>query len=162
MSEAVVPARLRELIGLSEYWATALSRETDRLRNLGRLMGNIVTVMAAVTGAAIFAQLEKNPATWAKLVFGLVSLFAAVLAALQTYGALPERAAAAKSSREQFGSVFGQMLDAEDRIKRGSHVTEPELQSLYEHYQQLMEVRPPVSRRAEKQAKKYIKKKRLR
>ena len=156
MSDALIPARLQELTRRSLYWATALSKENDRLRNRGRLIGNVVIVITTVTGAAIFTQLQKNPATAAKLIFGLVSLLAAVLSGLQTYGAYSERAAAARNSSGQFGKVFGAMLDAQDRIKKGQDVPQSELQPLYENYEQLKGARPPVSRRAENETKKEL------
>lgn len=156
MSDVLIPERLRELIGRSHYWATALSKETDRLRNRGRLIGNVVALITTATGAAIFTQLEQNPATSAKLIFGLASLLAAVLSGLQSYGAFSERATAAQNSSAQFGKVFGAMLDAQDRIKQGQNVPQTELKTLYDDYEQLRLTRPPVTRRVENQTKKEL------
>src|SRR6266498_3954282 len=84
MSDVTVPRRLLELVSQSEFWVTALRNEAERLERLGRLFGVPVIAVTTVTGAAIFTQLNSNPASWAKVLFGLVNLLAAVLAAVQT------------------------------------------------------------------------------
>jgi hypothetical protein len=116
------------------------------------LFGIPVIIVTTVTGAAIFTQLNSSPATWAKLLFGSVNLLAAALSAVQTYVAFPARAQKAKSSGEEFGKLFGQMLDAEDRIESGQGVPQAELQALYTHYEGLKSARPSVSQWAQKQA----------
>src|SRR6266536_2525966 len=159
MSSAAVPRRLFELVGQSEFWVTALRKEADQLESLGRLLGVPVITVTAVTGAAIFTQLNDNPARWAKLIFGLVNLLAAVLSGLQTYVALPARAQKAKNSGEQFGKLFGRMLDAEDRIEGGQNVPDAELQALYDRYEDLKSARPSVSQRAQRQARRELEEK---
>jgi hypothetical protein len=159
MSDVTVPRRLLELVSQSEFWVTALRNEAERLEGLGRLFGVPVIVVTTVTGAAIFTQLNGNPASWAKVIFGLVNLLAAVLAAVQTYVAFPQRAQVAKDSGEQFGKLFGQMLDAEDRIDSGENVPHGELQALYQRYEDLKNARPSVSERSQKQARKELQEK---
>ena len=159
MSSVAVPKRLVELVDQSEFWVTALRKESDRLEGLGRFLGIPVITVTTVTGAAIFTQLNSSPATWAKLIFGSVSLLAAVLSAVQTYVAFPARAQKAKNSGEQFGKLFGRMLDAEDRIEGGQSVPQAELQALYELYEGLKNARPSVSQRAQKQARKELEEK---
>ncbi len=156
MSDVTVPRRLLELVSQSEFWVTALRNEAERLESLGRLFGVPVIVVTTVTGAAIFTQLNDNPASWAKVIFALVNLLAAVLAAVQTYVAFPRRAQVAKNSGEQFGKLFGQMLDAEDRIESGDEVPPAELQALYQRYEDLKNARPSVSERPQKQARKEL------
>jgi hypothetical protein len=116
----------------------------------------------------------------AKLVFGLLNLLAAVLSVLQTYIAFPERAQKAKDSGEEFGKLFGQMLDAQDRIEvpierraplsmtglfRGGStqsdqgVSRAELQALYSRYEELKDARPPVSQWAQRQARRELEEK---
>jgi hypothetical protein len=159
MSSVAVPKRLVELTDQSEFWVTALRNEANRLESLGRLLGIPVITITTVTGAAIFTQLNSSPATGAKLIFGSVSLLAAVLSALQTFFAFPVRAQKAKNSGEQFGMLFGRMLDAEDRIEGGQSVPQAELQALYERYEALKNARPSVSQRAQNQARKELEEK---
>ncbi len=156
MARVTIPERLVELVGQSEFWVTALRNEAGRLESRGRLLGIPVIIVTGVTGATIFTQLNGNPASWAKLIFGLVNLLAAVLAALQTYVRFPERAQKAKNSSDEFGKLFGRMLDAEDHIKSGQSVPDAELQALYERYEDLKNARPSVSQRAQKQARKEL------
>jgi hypothetical protein len=159
MSNGDVPDRLQELIDVSHLWARALSKETDRLRHRGRLLGYLVTVMTTVTGAAIFTQLNENPSTTAKLIFGVVSLLAAVLSGLNTFGAFADRATKAQISSAGFGSVYGTMLDASDRIRRGKQVSQGELRSMYERFEELNKERPSIPNRVMKQAEEEIRKK---
>jgi hypothetical protein len=156
MSSVAAPKRLIELISQSKFWVTALRKESDRLQTLGRLFGMPVIAVTAVTGTAIFSQLNENPTVWAKVVFGTVNLLAAVLSALQTYNAFPERAQKAKNSGEEFGNLFGQMLDAQDRIESGESVEKAELRALYDRYEALKKARPPVSERAQNQARREL------
>jgi hypothetical protein len=159
ISSVAVPKRLIELTDQSEFWVTALRNEANRLEGLGRLLGIPVIAITTVTGAAIFTQLNSSPAAWAKLIFGSVSLLAAVLSAVQTYVAFPARAQKAKNSGEEFGKLFGQMLDAQDRIEGGQSVPQAELQALYERYENLKNARPSVSQRAQEQARKELEEK---
>jgi hypothetical protein len=159
MSDVAVPRRLLELVSQSEFWVTALRNEAERLERLGRLLGVPVIAVTTVTGAAIFTQLNSNPASWAKVLFGLVNLLAAVLAAVQTYVAFPARAQAAKNSGEQFGKLFGQMLDVEDRIESGEDVPRAELQALYQRYEDLKNARPSVAERPQRQARRELQEK---
>lgn len=92
MSDVAVPRRLLELVSQSEFWVTALRNEAERLERLGRLLGVPVIAVTTVTGAAIFTQLNSNPASWAKVLFGLVNLLAAVLAAAVVLGVDREHA----------------------------------------------------------------------
>jgi hypothetical protein len=159
MSNVAVPKRLVELVGQSEFWTTALRKEADRLERYGQRLGVPVIVITAVTGTAIFTQLSDNPASWAKLIFGSVLLLATVLSTLQTYYRFPARAQQAKNSGEQFGKLFGRMLDAEDRMEGGENVPHQELQALYERYEDLKNARPSVSQWAQKQATKELEEK---
>jgi len=160
MSSTPVPKRLVELVGQSEFWATALRKESGRLDSRGRVFGIPVIFVTTVTGAATFTQLNSSPATWAKALFGSVNLLAAALSAVQTYVAFPVRAQKAKSSGEKFGKLFGQMLDAEDRIEGGQDVPQQaELRALYAQYEELKSARPSVSQWAQKQASEELKEK---
>src|SRR3712207_131552 len=55
-------------------------------------LGVPVTILSAVTGTTIFASLAISPTVWAKILVGLLSLTAAVLASLQTFLRYDERA----------------------------------------------------------------------
>jgi hypothetical protein len=57
----------------------------DHYDKLAQFVGVPVIILTAVVGTAIFATLESNPDLGWKIATGCVSVFAAVLSALQTY-----------------------------------------------------------------------------
>ena len=76
-------------------------RRSDGDTRWNILLGIPVTITATIVSTSIFASINSSPDTGWKIAAGLVSLFAAVLAALQTFFKFPEsgerhRVAAAK------------------------------------------------------------------
>ena len=123
MSDVAVPRRLLELVSQSEFWVTALRNEAERLERLGRLLGVPVIAVTTVTGAAIFTQLNSNPASWAKVLFGLVNLLAAVLAAAVVLGVDREHARGADHHVVDVGLGPGHaqvMADPPSRLAPGA------------------------------------------
>jgi hypothetical protein len=66
-------------------------------------LGVPTALLAAVAGTSIFASLTISPAVWAKILVGLLSLTAAVLAILQTFLRYDERAQQHKEAGQRFG-----------------------------------------------------------
>jgi hypothetical protein len=64
----------------------------QRLRRLNWFLGIPVVCLTAVVGTSVFATLEKEVAGEYRIVLGLVSIIAAVLASLQTFLGFAERA----------------------------------------------------------------------
>src|SRR5688572_21035863 len=58
----------------------------------GRILGVCVVVLSTVVGTAIFSTLESSPSTATKVVAGLLSVAAGVVAALQTFLGFDQRA----------------------------------------------------------------------
>jgi hypothetical protein len=150
-----IPERLQVLTAKSQYWATALSMERDRLRSYQRAFGYPVVIITALTGMAAFTQLDGNPAWWAKLTVVIASAVATVLAAVQTQQNFAKRATEADNASDSFGALFGEMLDAEDQLLTGSKPSK-ELKQLYAEYAKLKEDRPMVPERVGEHATRKI------
>ncbi|MFC1488957.1 SLATT domain-containing protein [Thermodesulfobacteriota bacterium] len=74
------------MIGHAHYEAaTHYSRRNMQL-------GVPVAILSAAVGTTVFASVGSNPATWAKIIVGVVSFTAAVLASLHTHLKYQERA----------------------------------------------------------------------
>lgn len=76
---------------VEDYRVNVINRENAhyelalRLKRKERILGVPVVVLAAAVGTAIFATLQKDSAEFWRIITGLVSFLAAVLAALQTF-----------------------------------------------------------------------------
>lgn len=83
--------------------AQSRSAATCELR--GRLLGVAVVVLSTVVGTAIFSTLESSPSTAVKIVAGLASVSAGVLAALQTFLGFEQRAARHRETAAAYGAL---------------------------------------------------------
>ena len=83
--------------------AHSRSAATCELR--GRVLGIAVVVLSTIVGTAIFSTLESSPSTTVKIVAGLASVGAAVLAALQTFLGLEQRAAKHREVAAAYGTL---------------------------------------------------------
>jgi hypothetical protein len=78
----------------------------DLLAARNRWFGIGVTALSAVVGTTVFLSLVVSAdSRWARLVVGLVSIAAAVSAALQTFLRYAERAEAHRSAGARYGAV---------------------------------------------------------
>lgn len=69
------------------------------------VLGLPVVVLTAIVGTSIFATLSDNPAVPWKIITGLVSLSATVLAALQTFFGFSEHAEKHKLAGARYGAL---------------------------------------------------------
>ena len=80
-------------------------RASSRYAALARVLGIPTVVLTAATGTALFATLTKDQASQTlRLVLGLVSVLAAVLAALQTFLGYGQRADKHRTTAAAYGS----------------------------------------------------------
>jgi hypothetical protein len=148
-----VPKRLSELTPRAEAWSVALRSQEEQQRFRGRALGATVSILGVVTGSAIFASLGDNPNTWARVAIAVVSLIAAAGAAAQTALAYPEEAGKAHRSAMEFGKLYGQMLNAQDKI---TQKTDAEIDELCDRYETFRQRRPPVSERIKKRVSRQL------
>lgn len=70
-----------------------------------RLLGLSTTVLSAVVGTTIFTTLQETPTIAVRAIVGLISVAAAVVAAVQTFLKLPDLAQRHNSAARQFGDL---------------------------------------------------------
>src|SRR6058998_688996 len=90
------PANMQELL---RGWLLHAHKGRDRHDDAARRyeghrtgFGVPTIVLSAVVGTSVFASLGEQPAVWAQVSVGLLSMAAAVFSALQTFFDYPARA----------------------------------------------------------------------
>lgn len=76
-------------------------------------LGVPVIVLSTVVGTSVFATLNTDPHPWIRIVVGLVSITAAVLAALQTFLKHAERA----EKHREAGAKYGAFLKEIEQVQ---------------------------------------------
>jgi hypothetical protein len=76
-----------------------------RLRRWHFVIGVPAIALSAIVGTTVFATLEKQVSFWVVIVVGTISVFAAVLAALQTFLRFPERAEAHRRASAEYENL---------------------------------------------------------
>src|ERR1700733_11797 len=76
----------------------------ERAKIRHKKLGIPVTALTAIAGTSIFAGLSSTKKLWLQITAGLLSLLAAVLAALHTFLNFSEDSAQHKSAAVEFGS----------------------------------------------------------
>lgn len=80
----------------------AHSRASEKYANRGRRLGLTVVILSTIVGTSVFASLERDPGWEAKLVVGLLSLLAALAAAVKDYEGCDKVAAEHRSAARGF------------------------------------------------------------
>jgi heme/copper-type cytochrome/quinol oxidase subunit 4 len=83
----------------------AQSRSAAACELRGALLGVAVIILTTIVGTAIFSTLASSPSTAVKIVAGLASVGAGVLAALQTFLGLDKRAAKHREVAAAYGAL---------------------------------------------------------
>lgn len=112
-------------------------------------LGVPVVVLTAIVGTSIFATFSETPASHWKIITGLVSLLATVLAALQTFFGFSERAEKHKAAGARYGALRRdiELFALRYRDKEPSHRDQAliELEALTERLSRLAEDSPDLS-----------------
>jgi hypothetical protein len=66
--------------------------------------------------------LETSASDWAKVLFGTVSVLAAVLTAVQTFLGLDARSDAFQRASDAYGALFREVEDLKDDVQRGKDI----------------------------------------
>ena len=80
------------------------SRAAVRLERQGQILGLSVVILSAIVGTSIFAEAQALGTVW-KIVTGLMSAAATVLASVQTFTKYYELAEKHKLSAQKFGNL---------------------------------------------------------
>ncbi len=83
----------------------AHTRSAAFMLGRNRALGIPVVVLTTAAGTTVFATLESSPETWLRILVGLVSVTAAVLASLQTFLGYGERAEQHKTAALKYGVI---------------------------------------------------------
>lgn len=89
-------------------------------------MGIPVVILSAFVGTSVFATLEKNVDTRLRIVIGLISVIAAVLASLQTFFRFSDRS----EIHRDFGGRYGALRREIEQIISFPPSSEEELRQL--------------------------------
>lgn len=65
-----------------------------------------VIILSTFVGTSVFATIQQNPNSWAKIIFGLINFFIAIMAVLQTFFKYSSRA----EQHRKFGAKYGSLL----------------------------------------------------
>jgi hypothetical protein len=95
-----------------DQWHTGLrifhrahSRAATYYERKNILLGLPAVILTAIAGTTVFASLASSPEPWLKILIGIMSLAAAVLAALQTFLKYSERAERHKAAAQSYGML---------------------------------------------------------
>jgi hypothetical protein len=119
---------------------TAHRRACARAERLGRVLGIAVVVLTTAVGTAVFGSIEGAPGTGAKVTAGLITMTAAVLAALQTFLGLDARAAVHRETGTRYGSLRREL----DELRGGAGVTDEALRTIRQRWDDVDATAPPV------------------
>jgi hypothetical protein len=131
-----------------EVIARAHYLTSDQLEGRNRLLGIPVTVASTAVGTTIFATLQSSTALWLKIMTGLVSIAAALLAGLQTFLNYAEKAQKHKVSGTVYSAlrrdfeIFVLRFGPASEEKRSDALTE--LESLAERLTKSAQEAPSV------------------
>ena len=75
-------------------------------------LGLPTVILTAISGTTVFATIESTPETWVKVLTGVMSLAAAVLAALQTFLRFSELAERHKAAAQKYGMLRRELEEA--------------------------------------------------
>ncbi len=85
-------------------------KSAARAESMNTPLGVPAWILSAIVGTAIFASLSQtNPEGWQKIIFGLLSMLATVLTALQTHLGFSQLAELHRKSAGRYGTVRRQL-----------------------------------------------------
>lgn len=137
--------RTRVLYRAHERSATIYSRR-------GVILSVAILTLASVVGTSIFATIDSEPSTTWKVVTGLLSLGAAVLAAFQAFLVYPELA----HHHRQTASRIGGLMRRLDLIGAAGSVDAAALEDVRLRWERISEDAPAVAQRIYKRAEQDV------
>ncbi len=138
-------------------WHIAHAKAAANFRRRGRLLGVPVVILTTIVGTSIFATISEQAIsdTW-KIIAGLMSGLAAVLAALQTflnYGVLAEKHNIASIA---FGALRRDLERALDTSPHGGETRAQVMQAIGDRWAEIEREAPIVPTRIHRQAAKQV------
>jgi hypothetical protein len=131
----------------------AQSRAAARCERRNRIQGTLVVILTTLVGTSIFATLERTPATGWRVLAGLVSAAAAVLAALQTFLRYGELAELHKTAAQRYGRLRRELEQHATSSPLDPHDVDVYLTTLRERWDELDETSPATPSEVYRQAR---------
>jgi hypothetical protein len=119
-----------QLLLIEWYRRTVLSQQSHfyaatHYKRLNYLLGIPVVILSAIVGTSSFTALETETTQTLKILVGLTSVFAAVLASLQTFLRYAEQ----KEKHRVAGARYGALRRRIEQLLVTSSISEQELQT---------------------------------
>ncbi len=110
-------------------------------------IGIPATFLAAGVATSMFATLQTQLSTWAKISFGLLSALAALLAALQTFLRLEDRSNKHRASAGKYGSVKREIDLLLAKTQSDQSISEVDVESIRKRMDSLAKDAPEMPER---------------
>ena len=118
----------------------------NRCANRNYCLGIPTVILSAIVATSVFAALGKTVELHIQITVGLVSVLAAVLAALQTFLKLDELASKHRSIAAEYGSVKRRLDQEVAKLRTGDEVVQQTVDSIRERMDTLSREGPVVPR----------------
>ena len=115
-------------------------------------LGVPVVFLTSITGTSIFATLESEPEILFKVLVGVISVFSAILAGLQTFLRYSERSEKHKIAGAKYGALRREI----EFLRTTKSVKEQALKSMMSRLNQLSTESPEISEKIWKKVEKNL------
>ncbi len=112
VDSTILPPRERDPDQLLAHWQEralvaffAHNSSADRCKAWDTRLGGTVAILTAVVGTSIFATLNKDPSTAAKIGAGVVTVAAAIASGIQAFAGLSKRIEDYQQAARRYGSI---------------------------------------------------------
>lgn len=128
-------------------------RACTRSEYSGRVIGSTVVLLSAVVGTSVFATIESSPSLGFRIGAGLLSIAAAVIAALQTFLKFDARAAGHRETSAKYGALRREL----DQLRAtDSPIGKAQLAAIRSRWDEIDATAPPVPNRVHEAARSYV------
>jgi hypothetical protein len=147
--------QLRATLALFAY-----NRAADRARSWDARGGATAAIITAVTATAIFATLKENVSILPRVIFGVVTIAAAVLSGLRATAALPARIESYEQAARRYGALRREIesVRLEARLNpSGAETALPDIERIRAELDEAAAVSPNAPQRIWNRARRHVK-----
>jgi hypothetical protein len=142
-----------------DEWANGLRiehvahrRACARSERLGRWLGVAVVILATVVGTSVFSTIKSSPGTAVRVLAGLLSIAAAVLAAVQTFLGFEARAAQHREAATRYGTLRREL----EQLRAAASLDEEAIATIRTRWDEIDGSSPAVSSRLHERARRIV------
>jgi hypothetical protein len=110
----------------------AYNRAANRCRTWDSRIGFVVAALTALIGTSVFATLQEDVSTQARIAVGLVSVVAAIFSSVQAFAGLGQRTEEYERAARRYGTVRRRLEIAQQSVP----AQEPELSRFLDELRQ--------------------------